>query len=205
VSFNYRRRVVDAPGLQTRDAEADAPRKIAGHAAVFNEWYTLCYTPSLVVREIIRPGAFRSAIAEGQDVRCLVDHSPSLILGRTRSGTLTLSEDAQGLYFECTLPNTQTARDLAENIRLGNISQCSFAFVPRDGGETVTTRTEDGVTTVEYEVTDCDLYDVSPVTWAAYESTDVAVRSKELRRTIQEAWLAERRAKLSRLEAAIAR
>lgn len=202
MAFDYRRRTIEAPGLQTRDAEVDAPRTITGHAAVFGEWYVLYQSPTCVIREIIRPGAFKNAIAGGQDVRCLIDHNSTLILGRTRSGTLTLSEDAQGLLFSCSLPDTQAARDVAENIRLGNVSQCSFAFLPRDGGETITTTSANGVTTQEIEVTDVDLYDVSIVTYPAYESTDVSVRSKELRSKVKSEWLAERRSRLALLELA---
>ncbi|APW60475.1 HK97 family phage prohead protease [Paludisphaera borealis] len=205
MSFKYRRRVAESPGLQTR-AEGDSqPRKLTGHAAVFGEWYVICESPTMVIREVIRPGAFSNAINEKQDVRCLVDHCPSQILGRTRAGTLTLSEDAQGLFFECTPPDTQVARDVTTNIDAGNVSQCSFAFVPRDGGETVTQRTENGVTTVEYEVTDVDLYDVSVVTYPAYESTDVEVRSKELAKYVKDEWLKQRRNELDRLAAVAAK
>ena len=74
--------------------------------------------------------------ADLSDVRCLIDHDSSRILGRTKSGTLELEKDDIGLRFECTLPNTTYARDLYENVRVGNISQCSFGFeVDKDGDE----------------------------------------------------------------------
>src|SRR5699024_12311963 len=74
--------------------------------------------------------------ADLSDVRCLIDHDNSRILGRTKSGTLSLEKDEIGLRFECTLPNTTYARDLYENVRVGNIDQCSFGFeVDKNGDE----------------------------------------------------------------------
>lgn len=204
MSFDYRRRFAPSPYLRIQDATEGAeaaPKTISGHAAVFNEWYVLHQSPACMIREIIRPGAFKNAISSGQDVRCLIDHNPTLILGRTKAGTLVLSEDAKGLFFSCSLPDTSAAEDIAENVRLENVSQCSFAFTLRDGGETVVTRTENGVTIQEIEVTDVDLYDVSVVTYPAYESTDVSVRSKALAKQVKEAWLKSRRLELERLSA----
>jgi HK97 family phage prohead protease len=132
-----------------------------------------------------------------------VDHDSSLILGRTRAGTLRLVEDSVGLYFEVDLPDTQVARDVAENVRLGNVSQCSFAFVPRSGGEVVTTRTEDGVTYQDVEVTDVDLFDISAVTYPAYKETSVSLRAQQLAdQARQTHWLETRRSRLRLLEIA---
>jgi HK97 family phage prohead protease len=64
--------------------------------------------------ETIRAGAFRSSLAAGNDVAALVDHSEQHLLGRTRSGTLTLAEDASGLRFSVRLPDTQAGRDVLE-------------------------------------------------------------------------------------------
>jgi hypothetical protein len=203
VSANIERRTAADARLETRAAGDDpAAPEIVGYAAVFDVWTTLYECDDLVVRERIRPGAFRNAIASGQDVRALIDHDPSLILGRTRSGTLALVEDATGLSVVIRPPDTQVARDVRANIAAGNVSQMSFAFVPRPGGETVvTTRTEGGATTQEIEITDVDLFDVSVVTYPAYESTSVSVRAKRMRDEIKRAWLESRRAKLAKLSA----
>jgi HK97 family phage prohead protease len=201
MASNVERRTVDDARLQHR-AEEDKPSRLAGYASVFDVWTTLYQTPTLVVREVIRPGAFRNALAEGQDVRFLVDHDSSLILGRTRAGTLKLLEDGVGLYFECDLPDTQVARDVAENVRLGNLSQCSFAFIPRSGGESITTRTEGGVTFQDVEIIDVDLYDASVVTYPAYESTSVSLRAQQLADQARRERLGLRRSRLRLLEIA---
>ena len=93
-------------------------------------------------------------------------------LGRTASGTLTLREDETGLYFSCLLPDTSLGRDVVELVRCGDVNQASFAFravADRWSGS--------GATGYVRELLDCDLFDVSAVTYPAYQQTSVAVRS----------------------------
>lgn len=177
----YERRL-DAADFQVRSEADDQPVIVEGYAAKFDEWTVLWNYSDQEVREIIRPGAFQNAIAEKQDVRALIDHNPSLLLGRTQSGTLELSEDEIGLSFRLTLAKTQVAQDLAENLRLGNLSQCSFAFAPRSNGEIVTTHQDGQKIITEVELVDVDLFDVSIVTYPAYPNTTVSVanRSREI-------------------------
>ena len=87
-------------------------------------------------KERIAPGTFTRALKEKQDVRFLFNHSADAgVLGRVKSGTLTLSEDARGLAFRCDLPDTQQARDLHTSIKRGDLDSCSFAFSVAPGGE----------------------------------------------------------------------
>jgi phage head maturation protease len=86
-----------------------------------------------------------------------------MVLGRTRSGTLRLSEDSAGLHYEVDTPDTSYARDLAVSMERGDITQSSFAFRTRadDWGFTeqdVPLRT----------LRDVMLLDVSPVAYPAY-------------------------------------
>jgi len=184
MAFKRHERRLDAANLQVRSAAEDVAGDstkssvLTGYAAVFDDPTTLWSDPYGKVVESIKPGAFARAIAEGQDVRALVDHNSSLLLGRTRSGTLRIWEDAKGLAFELRLPDTQVARDLAENIRLGNVSQCSFAFSPASGGETSITEERDGLVVTSIELTDVDLFDVSIVTYPAYPSTSVDLEER---------------------------
>jgi len=146
--------------------EQGEKRKIEGHAAVFNQLSEdLGY-----YREIIKPGAFTKTIQEA-DVRALFNHSPMYVLGRTKSGTLTLREDDVGLWFEITPPDTNFANDLLISIERGDITQASFGF------EIINEVSEvrDGETV--YVVTEVKLWDISPVTFAAYPQTDVSLNS----------------------------
>ena len=126
--------------------------------------------------ERIQPGAFDRALAEGQDVRALFNHDQNLVLGRTVSGTLRLRADSVGLKYEVDLPNTQTARDLAESIKRGDVSGSSFAFSVSKEGQQIE-RSKDGTT--YRNITDTNLFDVSVVTYPAYESASSGLRSAE--------------------------
>ena len=123
--------------------------------------------------EVIRSGAFTRATEE-DDVRALLNHDPNFVLGRTKSGTLRLSEDKTGLRIEIDVPDAQWARDLYRSIERGDIDQMSFAFgVIKDAW----TRREDETPDTLRELLEVRLYDVSPVTYPAYEDTEVGVRS----------------------------
>jgi HK97 family phage prohead protease len=120
--------------------------------------------------EYIKPGAFTRAINEQHDVRALVDHDPKMILGRTKSGTLRLSQDEHGLRTEIDIPNTTVGQDTLESIRRGDLDAMSFGFVVKDDNW----EERDGKTV--REIRDLDLFDVSVVSFPAYEDTTVAVR-----------------------------
>ena len=143
-------------------------RKMEGHAAVFHEVTDI----GGYFREQIAPGAFSKSI-EKDDVRALFNHDPNYVLGRNKAGTLEMIEDEKGLRVSITPPDTQYARDLAVSIERGDINQMSFAFQVLEeewrSGENgdLDTRT----------IKSAKLYDVSPVTYPAYEGTDIAMRS----------------------------
>lgn len=146
---------------------ADDKPKIVGHAAVFNTETDI----GGYFREKVAPGAFRDAIGR-DDVRALFNHDPNFVLGRNKSGTLRMAEDDVGLAVEIDPPDTQIARDLLVSMERGDISQMSFGFMVRkqeweEDDKGVVTRT----------LIEVELFDVSPVTYPAYPTTDVAVRS----------------------------
>ncbi len=165
--------------VETRAAADGSQRSvIVGYAAIFGVWTELYRGKSYVVRERINAGAFRNALAEGQDVRALFNHDPNFVLGRTLSGTLLLSEDATGLYNEIEHPDTQTVRDLVLTpMGRNDISGQSFAFWPRSGGYRYSEYEQDGVTFVDYELTDADLFDTSVVTYPQYKEAAASLRS----------------------------
>ena len=144
--------------------ENGAPR-FEGYAALFNTW-----SQDLGgFKERIAPGAFVRAAAE-DDVRALYNHDPNYVLGRTSAGTLTLREDEKGLYFDVRAPDTQWGRDLYASVKRGDVNQCSFGFqVIADEWGTI-----DGMDTRTLK--EVRLYDVSIVTYPAYEGTSVYVR-----------------------------
>lgn len=172
--------------METIKAVDDEKMIVEGYALRFN---TLSNDLGGFV-ETISPEALKEA--DLSDVRCLIDHDSSKVLGRTTSETLELKIDEEGLYFRTQLPNTSYAKDLYENIRLGNINQCSFGFILDENGDEFEKR-EDGLFKRTLRKIK-SLFDVSIVTYPAYNDTDVspALRSIE---QIKEQELADIKAK----------
>lgn len=140
-----------------------AVRRIEGYAATFNSEARLGgFT------ETIAPGAFRSALAG--DVLAMLDHDPGKVLGRTRSGTLRLSEDSKGLAFSLDLPDTQAGRDILALAERGDLGGMSFGFMVPKGGESWdgTKRTLRSIGLKEISVVQA---------WPAYPDTEIALRA----------------------------
>ena len=164
------RRTFTVRDVEARQAD-DGTMRLSGYAAVFND-----SSVPLPFKESIAPGAFRKTLTETPDVRLLVNHE-GLPLARTKNGTLTLTEDERGLYFNAELADTQEARDIHTLIARGDVDQMSFAFrVIRQKWS------EDRSRRVLTEVSLSD-GDVSVVTFPAYPTTTVEAR-EELRKAI---------------------
>ncbi|SPW64601.1 putative head maturation protease of prophage [Escherichia coli] len=112
--------------------------------------------------EKFQRGAFSEWLAAGNDVRGLYEHDHSMLLGRTRSGTLKLEEDETGLRFELTPPDTSTGRDVIELVKRGDISGMSFGF--RSRKDVWDTTTDPCVRTVLV----AELYEITVTSVPAY-------------------------------------
>ena len=149
--------------------EDDEQKKIVGYAALFNS----PADENNGFIEKIAPGAFANAIKRS-DTRALVNHNSEKVLGRLKAGTLTLSEDEKGLFYEVDPPNTTYANDLMESMKRGDIDQSSFGFVVAkeewDDSKDVPVRT-----IIEVD----ELFDVSPVTFPWYKNTESGLKSRE--------------------------
>lgn len=154
--------------VELREAEGDGSPKIAGYAAVFDS----LSEDMGGFREIVRAGAFSRTLEENTDVRSFWNHDPNRIIGRTKSGTLTVEQDEVGLRFEVKPPTGPTGQDVVEAVRRGDVDAMSFGFVAK---QDKVTKREDG--TILRELLDLDLFEVSPVTFPAYPSTSAEIRS----------------------------
>lgn len=164
-------RAVVLNSVEFRQSE-DGKLNFRGHAAVFDQWTEIASYGGSFMESIAR-GSFRKVLSDGADVRFLINHD-GLPLARTASGTMTLKEDTKGLRVDAELAPTTLARDLAVLLERGDISQMSFGF--RVGKhEVVVDEANDSVKRTITEFS--DLYDVSPVTFPAYEGTDAALRA----------------------------
>lgn len=168
-----------ASEFQTREDGEDL--RIEGYFAVFNSIYDI----GAGMSEEVAPGAFSETLSG--DIRALVNHDTTLVLGRTSAHTLDLREDTRGLWGSISInPNDTDAMNLYQRVKRGDVSQCSFGF---DIIEEDTEIRESG--DVHWTIKKVKLYEVSCCTFPAYESTNISARSEERDRLLErkaEAW-----------------
>lgn len=154
---------------------------IEGYFAVYDSVYEIA--PGL--SESIARGAFDNTLSG--DIRALINHDTTLVLGRTKAKTLDLRADSHGLWGSIDInPNDSDAMNLYSRVQRGDVDQCSFGF---DIINEETDFREDG--SVHWTIKEVKLYEVSPCTFPAYEETNIAARSKErseLLKRRNEAW-----------------
>jgi HK97 family phage prohead protease len=171
---------VKAAGLRHRatGGALPSPGRLTGLAAPFD-------VPAAIggFTEVIRPGAFGASLAANSDIRALVDHDDSRLLGRTRTGSLRLFETRAGLAFELDLPDTTLGRDVYALAKRGDLSGMSFGFTVPKGGDTwptVNTR----------ELRSVNLAEVSILhRLPAYTQTEISARARTLGRAEADARL----------------
>ncbi len=159
---------VDVQDVETRG------KTVHGYAAVYGAEAHINNTV-----ETIAPGAFAGVL--NADVRALLNHDPNIVLGRTKSGTLRLSDDERGLRFELDLPESRT--DLREAIARGDLDGASFRFVVGDEQWDGDRRT---ITSVR------ELHDVTLATYPAYPAASIELRTRPNPATGQEDTMAEK-------------
>ena len=161
--------------------EDNGEKTIEGYFAVFNSLYEIA--PGMT--ESVAPGAFQNTLAG--DIRALINHDTTLVLGRTKAHTLELREDEHGLWGKVTInPNDGDAMNLYERVKRGDVDGCSFGFNPT---EEETEFLENG--DVHWTIKAVELFEVSACTFPAYEATNISARSAEaedLRKRRHEAW-----------------
>jgi len=162
------RRLMAIEDIELRVTDDDKPR-ITGYAAKFGIFTDLGW-----FREKIKAGAFDEAL-KTSDVRCLKNHDPNLILGRTTSKTLRLESNTVGLRFDNDMPDTTAGKDTREEIRRGDISGCSFSFTVAEDDWKYYEDKPSERTIIKVK----QLFDVSPCVYPAYPDTTVAARSLE--------------------------
>ena len=178
-----------ASQFETREAEGE--HFIEGYFSVFNSIYELW--PGAT--ESVAPGAFSETL--GNDIRALVNHDSTLVLGRNKAGTLELREDSHGLWGKVKInPNDVDAMNLYERVKRGDVDQCSFGFMIEDEE---TEFRDDG--SVHLTIRKVNLFEVSVCTFPAYEETGVSARKadfQEIQKRKAEKWRAEMHAKLNK-------
>ena len=144
--------------------------------------------------EEIAPGAFDETL--NNDIRALINHDTTLVLGRTKAGTLELKTDSYGLWGRVKInPKDSDAVNLYERVKRGDVDQCSFGF---NITSEETDWRDDG--TVKWTITGIDLHEVSVCTFPAYEDTGVQARKAEVEQHRQRLLEAKKKQLRERIE-----
>lgn len=158
--------------FKTRADEETGKRYISGYFVVFGDLYEIL--PGMT--EEVDPHAFDEALDD--DIRCLADHDSRIVLGRNIAGTLTLKIDDKGLWGEVEInPNDTEAMNVYARVQRGDVNQCSFAF------DVIEQEEQWSSNAVHWILKKVKLYEVSVVTFPAYEGTEVDARRKEVEKT----------------------
>lgn len=125
-------------------------------------------------RERILPEAVDRSLKA--DIRALVDHDTAKVLARTKSRTMTLRKDRNGLKVEIE-PDLEIsyARDIVRAVSRGDVSGMSFGFRVIDEDWHM----EEGKTPIR-DILDMEIAEFSVVTFPAYLETDVQVAKRSL-------------------------
>lgn len=153
-------------------ADENNGKYIEGYFATFDGTYNI----NSDISESINRCAFDETI-RNDDVRAIINHDATLVLGRVKAGTLELRTDDHGLYGKIKINENDTdAMNLWERVKRGDVDQCSFGFEILD--EESTKRSDGGV---HYEIKRVKLYEVSPCTFPAYNNTSISARADAVR------------------------
>lgn len=175
-------RTIRSIGTEFRAVEVGEDKYIECYFAVFGKPYAIY--PGAT--EYVDEHAFDNALTD--DVRCLTDHDTRLVLGRNKVGTLELRIDAGiGLWGRVKINvNDQDALNTWARVQRGDVSQCSFGF---DVKEEENEYLPDG--SVKWIIKSVKLYEVSIVTFPAYEDTSAVARKRDaeqIKKRSMQAW-----------------
>ena len=168
---------------------------VEGYFARFDDLYDMGWG----VTETIDPHAFDRSIKDGDDVRVLVNHDTTKVLGRTEAGTATLRVDNVGLWASAEINEADTdATNEAARMERGDVTGASFGFEIRD----IEREYDQSKGTIHRILKDVRLFEVSVCTFPAYQKTAVGVREENRAAASEEnrTWRAERQNRLKKLK-----
>lgn len=176
--MDYQIRTINTE-MTTRDDDNEPV--IEGYFSVFGDVYEMWDGAT----ESFASGAFSKTLSD--DIRALVNHDTTLVLGRTAAHTLELTQDERGLYGRIRInPKDTDAMNLYERVKRGDVSQCSIGF---DILSQKTDFRDDG--SVHWTIEEVKLYEVTCCTFPAYEATSIQARRRdydELKAKRNEQW-----------------
>ena len=177
---------------QFRAAELDGRKYIEGYFHVFGDVYQMWDGAS----ESFDPGAFEGTL--NGDIRALINHESRLVLGRTSVGTLELRVDSKGLWGRIWVNEDDSdAMNLYARVQRGDVDQCSIGFEILEEKTTI----DEAKGAVHWVILKVRLWEVSVVTFPAYEQTSVKARKAEydqIQARRLDAWRATQKERIKR-------
>lgn len=167
-------------------------RYIEGYFVRFGDVYDIGYG----ISESIDPHAFDEVLASGADVRALINHDSTLVLGRTKAGTAVFRADENGVWGSVRInPKDQDAVNALARVERGDVDQASFGF--RDWEELRSVDKETGK--VHYTLTKIkELMEFTVCTFPAYQATSLSARDAENNKRRHDAWIEARKEKFAK-------
>jgi hypothetical protein len=155
--------------FERREKTEDGKMPIVGNPIVFNRETVIWEYDGIQYKEIIDAKALDGA--DMSDVVLNIDHKGKPA-AKTKNGTLALDKRIDGLYIDADLSQNATGRELYEDIQNDFYDKMSFSFVIDNEGDSYNRDTH---TRTILKIK--KLYDVSAVTYPAYEQTSISARS----------------------------
>lgn len=154
--------------MEARAVEDAEFIRIGGYGAVFNRKYDV-----YGIKEQVSPGAFVKTLEGSPDIRGMFNHDPNFLLGRTKSGTMTVEEDRRGLRYEINADKQDPqAQSVSRKIARGDVDGSSMAFfVHKEEWET----DKNGKPSLR-TITEIELIETGPVTMPASPSTTAKIQ-----------------------------
>lgn len=168
-------RTLPAHGMEARAAGDDTRPLITGYGSV-SERSTTIEGAFTDWDEMVAQGAWSATIKTG-DIRSMFNHDTNQLLGRTKAGTLRLSEDDDGLFYEVDInPDDPMAMSVHAKVARGDVDGSSVWFrVVRQ--EWTYPTDENGLDRPLRKILEGQLFETGPVTFPAFEQTTSQARS----------------------------
>jgi HK97 family phage prohead protease len=185
MSHILERRYVAKPEVRS-NAIPNSPGTVTGRCIVVNS-----LSQDLGgFKERIHPDAVARVLRSAPDIRALWSHDTSDVLGRTKNGTLRLSQNTSGdMCFALDLPNTSAGRDAYELVKRSDVSGCSFGFECTEDDWSDEMDEETNSVIPIRVVRSMRMFEMSLCAFPAYEATEVSASDDSpLWNSVRELW-----------------
>jgi len=165
--------------IGTRNEDGTGGLKITGTPIVYNRECVIFENDHFCLTEIIETGAARDALLRAEQV-LLWNHDSAKPMAARKNNTMSIREDASGVYIDADISGTVWGRDGHEAIKSGLVDKMSFGFFIKDDGYTEERFVENGKRCCKRTLKKFDrIVDFSPVTYPAYQDTGILARDAD--------------------------